>query len=271
MSNLTPFQRYAPKATKLSLVIPLYNEEKNLEALLRILGEIRWPLRVEFVFVDDCSTDNSVTILERLTPTYPEIRIIRKTRNEGKGSAVARGIAEATGEIIAIQDADLEYDPRDLMHLIQPIIHNRADVVYGSRFRRDGHQVHRTYHRWINMVLTHLSNWASGISLTDMESCYKVFRADVLKRFHLRCKRFGFEPEITAYIAKFPLRVQEFPVSYFPRTYLQGKKIGWKDGVAALWHIFKFNLLVSAPDCLLPENATQSTTTDLKKQVGDEA
>jgi glycosyltransferase involved in cell wall biosynthesis len=253
MPHTVPFSRYAPKATKLTLVIPVYNEEKNLEPLLRILGEIHWPLRMEFLFVDDCSVDRSVEILEGLTTTYPEIRVIKKSRNEGKGSAVARGIAEASGEIIAIQDADLEYDPRDLLHLIQPIINNRADVVYGSRFRRDGHQVHRTYHRWINVFLTHVSNWCSGISLTDMESCYKVFRADVLKRFRLQTKRFGFEPEITAYVAKFPLRLQEFPVSYFPRTYLQGKKIGWKDGIAALWHIFRFNFLVSATECLLPE------------------
>lgn len=255
--HLTPFKRYAPKATKLSLVIPVFNEEKHIEPLLRVLGEIHWPLRVEFLFVDDCSTDKSVAILEKLTITYPEIRILKKDKNGGKGAAVIAGIQAATGEIIAIQDADLEYDPRDLLQLIEPILQNRADVVYGSRFRRDGHQVHRTYHRYVNVFLTHVSNWCSGISVTDMESCYKVFRADVLKRFKLQCQRFGFEPEVTAYIAKFPLRMQEYPVSYFPRSYLEGKKIGWRDGVAALWFIFKFNFLVSAADCLHPAPEAQ--------------
>ncbi len=259
MPTVVPIKRGPFKAKKVSLVIPVFNEARNIENLFKVLAAIKWPLKIEYVFVDDCSTDGSAKILDSLASKNPAVRVFRKAVNEGKGSAVSFGIQQATGELIAIQDADLEYAPKDLLQLMDPIIKNYADVVFGSRFRRDANQVHRTYHRWVNALLTHLSNWASGISLTDMECCYKVFRADVLKRFHLRCNRFGFEPEVTAYVAKFPLRIQEFPVSYFPRNYMEGKKIGWKDGVAALWHIFQFNFLYSAEDCLLDPTQNEPT------------
>ncbi len=161
----------------------------------------------------------------------------------GKGIAIAEGISRATGDFVIVQDADLEYDPADIARLLEPLLQDRADVVYGSRFRSDGIQVHRTFHYLINRVLTALSNLASGIYLTDMETCYKLFRADLVQSMDLRSERFGVEVELTANIAKVRARIVELPISYFPRTRLAGKKINWRDGVAALWHLVHYNLL----------------------------
>jgi glycosyltransferase involved in cell wall biosynthesis len=229
---------------KLSLVVPVYNEERQLEAVVDALMKAPCPIEREWIFVDDCSKDRSREILERIKVKYA-VRVILQTKNQGKGAAVIRGIQEATGDFIVIQDADFEYDPNDIPTLLAPLLSGEADVVYGSRFKKNSTQVHRTFHYLINRFLTALSNVFSGVYLTDMETCYKVFRADLLKAMRLRSKRFGIEVEFTAYIAKVRARIHELPIRYYPRTRLQGKKINWKDGVAALGHLVRFNLLTS--------------------------
>ncbi|MGE0616441.1 MAG: glycosyltransferase family 2 protein [Bacteriovoracia bacterium] len=227
-------------AQKLSIVIPVYNEEKHLREVVHFLMESPCPIEREWIFIDDCSRDGSLAILEELSKQY-SFRVIRQNPNQGKGAAVIRGFQEATGDIIMIQDADFEYDPRDVPALLIPILENKADVVYGSRFKKSAYQVHRTYHYFVNRFLTVMSNLMSGIYLTDMETCYKIFRADILKAMNLKSQRFGIEVELTAYLAKVRPRIYELPINYYPRTQLQGKKINWKDGVAALWHLMRFN------------------------------
>jgi glycosyltransferase involved in cell wall biosynthesis len=229
---------------KLSLVVPIYNEEMHLREVLPFLFATKFPVDAEWILIDDKSTDQSLAILEELSKSYP-FKLIKQPFNQGKGSAVIRGFEEATGDIIMIQDADFEYHPRDIAGLLEPILANEADVVYGSRFKKNSIQVHRTYHYFVNRFLTLLSNLFSGIYLTDMETCYKVFRADLLKSMNLRSKRFGIEVELTAYLGKVRARIHELPIGYYPRTRLQGKKISWKDGVAALRHLIYFNFLVS--------------------------
>lgn len=230
---------------KLSVVVPVFNEARCLESVVSLLMASPCPIEREWIFVDDCSTDTSLEILKKLAVAYG-FRLIEQRPNQGKGAAVIRGIRAATGDFIMIQDADTEYDPKDVPSLLQPLIDDRADVVYGSRFKKSGYQVHRTYHYFVNRFLTWLSNILSGIYLTDMETCYKVFRADLLQSMNLTSKRFGIEVELTAYVAKVRARIFELPISYFPRTRLQGKKISWKDGVAALRHLIFFNFRVSA-------------------------
>jgi glycosyltransferase involved in cell wall biosynthesis len=169
----------------------------------------------------------------------------------GKGAAIRKGFELCTGDFIVVQDADFEYDPHDISTLVAPLVSNQCDVVYGSRFKKSSPQVHRTYHYFVNRFLTVLSNLLSGIYLTDMETCYKLFRADLAKSMRLTSNRFGVEVEMTAYVAKTNARIFEFPISYFPRTKLQGKKINWKDGVAALFHLLNFNLLVKFEQAFL--------------------
>jgi glycosyltransferase involved in cell wall biosynthesis len=231
---------------KLSLIVPVYNEKNQLREIVPFLYSITLPLETEWVFIDDKSNDGSLEILRELSKTYP-MKLIEQPYNQGKGAAVIRGFQEATGDIIMIQDADFEYNPKDIPSLLEPIINNEADVVYGSRFKKNAIQVHRTYHYFVNRFLTLLSNLFSGIYLTDMETCYKVFRADLLKSMQLQSKRFGIEVELTAYLGMVRARIFELPISYFPRTRLQGKKINWKDGVAALRHLIYFNFMVK-PD-----------------------
>lgn len=230
---------------KVSMIIPVYNEGTHLVEFFDFLFNVKFNFDAEFIIVDDCSTDNSWELIQQAKEKQDDSVIIhRHENNKGKGASLRTGINLATGRIIAIQDADFEYDPNDLNKLIEPIAANRADVVYGSRFRKTSPQVHRTFHYLVNRLLTLCSNICSGLYLTDMETCYKVFRAEIIKPLvsSFQADRFGFEPEVTAAIAKLKLRVHEYPISYFPRGYFEGKKIGWKDGVAALWFIIRCNL-----------------------------
>jgi glycosyltransferase involved in cell wall biosynthesis len=229
---------------KLSVVMPIYNERATLYHITeRILAV---PLDVELLCVDDGSSDGSREVLGALQQKHPEVRVLLQPGNIGKGAALRRGIAEATGDFVIIQDADLEYDPAEYPHLLEPLISGKADVVYGSRFM--GGRPHRVlyfWHRVGNWLLTMLSNAVTNLNLTDMETCYKVFRRDVIQSIPLREDRFGFEPEVTVKIAKRRLRIYEVGISYSGRTYEEGKKIGWRDGVRTLWCLLKYGALDS--------------------------
>jgi glycosyltransferase involved in cell wall biosynthesis len=236
---------------KLSVVIPVFNEEGTLAELLSMVTAA--PLQeavaeLEIVIVDDCSSDGTWTVVERWLPRDREdgrpleISRHRHPENRGKGAALRTGFAVATGDVIVIQDADLEYDPVDYPVLLQPILDSKADVVFGSRFLGGPHRVLFFWHQLGNTFLTLLSNSLTDLNLTDMETCYKVFTRNVLERITLVSDRFGFEPEFTAKVARLGVRIYEVPISYHGRTYDEGKKIGWKDGVSAIWSILRFNL-----------------------------
>jgi len=229
----------------LSLVVPVYNEGAHLAKFLSVIDalELSPEVEKELVFVDDASRDDSFSILKTFRFQTSRVKILQQPINQGKGAALQRGIAEASGNWIVVQDADFEYDPTDLALLLVPALADKADVVFGSRFKKTGTQVHRSFHYLVNRFLTALSNALSGLYLTDMETCYKLFRAEILKNISLESRRFGFEPEVTAKIARLKLRVHEIGISYFPRNYLEGKKITWKDGIAAVWHLFYFNII----------------------------
>jgi len=229
---------------KVSLVIPIFNEADHLEKFLRAIDVFTLPMEKELVIIDDCSSDNSLEILRQF-PFTSQVQVLTQPKNKGKGAALQLGITVATGEVIGIQDADFEYDIEDIPKLLELFLVDKADVVFGSRFKKSCPQVHRTYHYLVNRFLTILSNVVSGLYLTDMETCYKFFRKDIIKNIVIECDRFGFEPEVTAKLACLRCRVMEIPISYYPRNYLEGKKITWKDGFAALWHIINFNLLKS--------------------------
>jgi glycosyltransferase involved in cell wall biosynthesis len=225
----------------LSVVIPVYNEERWIRELIRRVRAV--PIPMEIVIVDDCSKDNTRQILRELEATYPNIRVFFQEYNQGKGAALRAGFQHATGDVIIVQDADLEYDPAEYPRLIQPIIENRADVVYGSRFIGECHRVLYFWHYVCNKILTLLSNMFTNLNLTDMETCYKVFRREVLQEITLKSNRFGFEPEVTAKIARkrSPMwRIYEVPISYSGRTYEEGKKIGLKDAFNALYCILRY-------------------------------
>ena len=222
---------------KLSVVIPVYNEKNTI---LEVLERVRAvDLLKEIIVVDDFSTDGTRDILGSLTMT-DDFKVIFQPRNMGKGAALRTGFAAVSGDMVVVQDADLEYDPAEYVNLIQPILANKADVVFGSRFLGGPHRVLFFWHSVGNRILTTLSNMFTDLNLTDMETCYKVFRADILKKFTLRENRFGFEPEFTAKVSKAKCRIYEVPISYSGRDYSEGKKIGWKDGVAAFYFIFKY-------------------------------
>ena len=224
----------------LSLIIPVYNEAQHLLAWCEKLLARDFGVSVEHVFVDDCSTDGSYEILARFSSDH-RVRLFRQDKNQGKGAAVRRGIQESRGSIVMMQDADYEYSLDDVPSVIEPILRDEADIVFGSRYK-SSQTVHRTFHYVINRVLTLISNLASGLYLTDMETCYKAFRGEIIRGILIESPRFGFEPEITAKVAVLKARVAEVPIRYFPRNYLEGKKIKWTDGLAALWHIARFNM-----------------------------
>ena len=235
---------------KLSTVIPVYNEEATLAALLDKVVAAPLPESVselEIVAVDDCSSDETWSKLEDWEQSNREdgrtVSVIRQrhTENRGKGAALRTGFAASSGDVLLIQDADLEYDPAEYPVLLQPIIDGHAEVVYGSRFLGGPHRVLFFWHSLGNQLLTLLSNMFSDLNLTDMETCYKVFVREVLERVTLKSDRFGFEPEFTAKVARLGVRIYEVPISYHGRTYAEGKKIGWRDGVAAIWSILRFN------------------------------
>ena len=225
---------------RLSVVIPAYNEIRSVEILLRQVREVR--LNLEVIVVDDGSTDGTRDLLSRLRDEGVIDILVFQELNQGKGAALRAGFERATGDIIAIQDADLEYDPHELPTLMQPILAGKADAVYGSRFLGGPHRVLFFWHMIGNRFLTLLSNMLTDLNLTDMETCYKVINADLLKVLPLSANRFGFEPEVTARLAQAQARIYELPISYDGRSYAEGKKINWKDGVSALYYILRSNL-----------------------------
>jgi glycosyltransferase involved in cell wall biosynthesis len=252
-------RRHNPSALenpKVSIVIPVYNERATIDEILRRVLDT--DVRKEVIIVDDCSTDGTRQMLESMAARQAngeasapaqdggdpvelrDLRFFFQTPNQGKGAALRRGFAETTGEIVLVQDADLEYDPRDYPKLLEPLVEGRADVVYGSRFLGGPQRVHYFWHYVANTMLTLLSDVFTNLKLTDMETCYKVFRKEVLQGIELKSDRFGFEPEITAKIAKHDWRIYEVPISYAGRTYEEGKKITWKDGFMALWCIVRY-------------------------------
>ena len=224
----------------LSVIVPCYNERATVAELLRRVREV--PIDKEIIVVDDRSTDGSKDVVAGLAAQWPEIRHILQDVNQGKGAAIRRGIAEARGDVVLIQDADLEYDPEEYPKLVQPIIDGHADAVFGSRFEGHPRRVMLYWHRIGNTFLTFLSNMTTNLDLTDMETCYKAFRRDVIQSIRLNSNRFGIEPEITAKLAKRGYRIFEVPISYYGRDYWEGKKINWKDGFSAIWTILRYGL-----------------------------
>ncbi len=225
---------------KLSVIIPVYNEKATIEQLITRVKNVN--LDKEIIVVDDCSRDGTRDIIRKLA-RGDDVRVMMHERNRGKGAALRTGIAAATGDFVIIQDSDLEYDPQEYPLLLEPLIQNNADVVYGSRFM--GGRPHRVVYYWHsvgNWLLTLLSNMFTNINLTDMETCYKAFKREIIQSIKIEEDRFGFEPEITAKIAKRGCRIYEVGISYYGRTYGEGKKIGWKDGFRAIYCIMKYNL-----------------------------
>ncbi|MFZ9690365.1 MAG: glycosyltransferase family 2 protein [Phycisphaerales bacterium] len=226
---------------RISILIPVYNEAPTLETLVESVRAV--PLATEIICVNDASRDGSAEILDRLLAERKIDRLHHQPVNRGKGAAIRQAIQMATGDVVVVQDADLEYDPADIPTLLGPILSGKADAVFGSRFLGGPHRVLYFWHSVGNAVLTLVSNMFTDLNLTDMETCYKVIKTPLAKTLILTSDRFGFEPEVTARLAQAKARIWELPISYSGRTYEEGKKIGWKDGVAAFWHILRCNLL----------------------------
>jgi glycosyltransferase involved in cell wall biosynthesis len=239
-----------PDDLVLSVVIPVYNESRTIHEILRRVREV--PIRKQIIAVDDCSKDGTRDLLKQLEAESNDLTVVFHEKNQGKGAALRTGFRYATGQLVIVQDADLEYDPAQYPELIQPIVEGKADVVFGSRFIGESHRVLYFWHSVANRILTLLSNMFTNLNLTDMEVCYKVFRREIIQSIELKSDRFGFEPEVTAKVArheivgengqKRPCRIYEIPVSYDGRTYREGKHIGWKDGVQALYCIVRYAL-----------------------------
>ena len=229
-----------PQDVYLSVLIPVYNEENTIRVIIDQVRSV--PIRTQIVCVNDCSTDGSKDILDRLHAAGHIDVLVHKEKNEGKGAAIRTALQRSTGNIVIVQDADLEYDPADWPSMLDPIIEGKADAVFGSRFLGGPHRVLYYWHSVGNSILTTVSNWFTNLNLTDMETCYKAIRGDLARSLVLTTDRFGFEPEITARLAQADARIWEVPISYSGRTYAEGKKIGWKDGIAAFWHIVRFNM-----------------------------
>ncbi|WP_422931583.1 glycosyltransferase family 2 protein [Singulisphaera sp. PoT] len=238
-----------PDDLVLSVVIPVYNERNTIHEILRQVRAV--PINKQIILVDDCSKDGTTELLKEMAADNPDLTIVFHDVNQGKGAALRTGFAHATGQIVIVQDADLEYDPNQYPQLIAPILEGKADVVFGSRFIGESHRVLHFWHSMANRFLTLLSNFFTDLNLTDMEVCYKVFRREVIQNIKLQSNRFGFEPEVTAKVARFEVpalegrparrcRIYEIPVSYNGRDYREGKKIGWKDGVQALYCIVRY-------------------------------
>lgn len=248
---MTREERRSPNLL-LTVLVPAYNEAATVEVALRRIRAV--PLRLEIIVINDASTDGTKGILEGLAAQGLVDRVVHHDKNRGKGAAIRTGIAHATGDVIVVQDADLEYDPQDLPALLLPIRSRQADAVYGSRFQGGPHRVLYFWHFVGNRVLTLLSNMFTNLNLTDLETCYKLVRSDLLKQLPLSSNRFGFEVEITARLAQARARIWEIPISYSGRTYAEGKKITWRDGIAALVHILRYNLFPPRGDWrLLPK------------------
>ena len=223
---------------KLSIVMPVYNEKDTLREIVARVLRVDTGLECELIAVDDFSTDGTRDVLKALSD--PRIKVFLHEKNKGKGAALRTGFAQATGDIVLVQDADLEYDPREYPQLLAPILDGRADVVYGSRFLGGPHRVLFFWHYMGNRIMTATCNLFSNLNLTDMETCYKVFKKEVLAKITLKSDRFGFEPEVTIKVARLKARIYEVPISYSGRDYTEGKKISWRDGVAAIWHMIRF-------------------------------
>lgn len=233
------------KSYKLSVVMPCYNERETIRDIVALV--LSQPFDMELLIVDDGSKDGTRDILAELAVQYPQVRVLLQEKNQGKGAALRRGFQEATGDLVLIQDADLEYDPGDYVRLVEPIVSGKADVVYGSRFAGQSHRVLYFWHSVGNKALTLASNMATDLNLTDMETCYKVFKREVIQSLRLEEDRFGFEPEVTAKLAaRRDVRIFEVPISYNGRTYDEGKKIGLKDAFRAVYVISKYGVLTRA-------------------------
>jgi glycosyltransferase involved in cell wall biosynthesis len=238
MRGRTPIER---EAVRLSVLIPVFNEMATIELIVDQVHTV--PVNKEVICVNDCSTDGTRGILDRLKAEGRIDLLIHKEKNEGKGAAIRTALAASSGNIVIVQDADLEYDPADWPLMLEPIIEGKADAVFGSRFTGGTHRVLYYWHSLGNWLLTTVSNMFTNLNLTDMETCYKAIRGDLARALMLTSDRFGFEPEVTARLAAANARIYEVPISYSGRTYAEGKKIGWRDGVAAIWHIVRFNVI----------------------------
>lgn len=237
LRGLTPIP---PEELRLSVLIPVYNERDTIRLILHQVRTV--PVNLEIICVNDCSTDGTREVLDRLHAAGLIDVLVHKEQNEGKGAAIRTALAHSTGNVVIVQDADLEYDPADWPQLLEPIVEGRADAVFGSRFIGGSHRVLYFWHYVGNKLLTTVSNMFTNLNLTDMETCYKAIRGDLARSLSLTANRFGFEPEVTARLAQARARIYEVPISYSGRTYAEGKKIGWRDGVAAFWHIVRYNL-----------------------------